>query len=114
MTLSRIIDTRSRKDMIMLPCIISQDIVKYFHEVKGFSLEEIANIISASKKDVESILKGLSTFTAKNIKSLIKKQDNSIIKLLVDACPENHLPEKLKKNVALYKHIQKVKRKKSK
>ncbi len=98
----------------MLPCVISQDIVKYLHEVKGFSLEEIADIISMSVINVRLILKGVSTFSAKNIVSLIEKQDKSIIGLLSEACPENHLPEKLKKNVVLYKHIQEVKRKKSK
>ena len=95
----------------MLPCMISQDIVKYFHEVKGFSLEEIANIISMSTKDVENALQGSLTFTVDNVKSLIKKQDESIIAILANACPENHLPDNLKKNVVLYKHVQKVKKK---
>lgn len=98
----------------MLPCVISQDIVKYLHEVKGFSLEEIADITSMSIINVTSILKGISTFSAKNITSLIEKQDKTIIELLSEACDENHLTDKLKKNVALYKHIQEVKKKRSK
>ena len=98
----------------MLPCVISQDIVKYLHEVKGFSLEEIADITSMSLLNVKSILKGVSTFSAKNIASLIEKQDKSIIELLYEACDEKHLPAKLKEKVALYKHIQEVKRKRLK
>lgn len=98
----------------MLPCVISQDIVKYLHEVKGFSLEEIADITSISTKDVEFILKGSKTFSAENIKSLIEKYDETMISLLANACPENHLPEKLQKNVSFYKHIQKVKMKRPK
>ena len=111
MTLSRVIGSRQWKEIVMLPCVISQDIVKYLHEVKGFSLEEIADITSLSIKDVEFILKGLKTFTPANIKSLIEKQDETMISLLSRACPEDHLPDKLKKNVSFYKHIQKVKRK---
>ena len=95
----------------MLPCVISQDIVKYLHEVKGFSLEEIADIASVSTKDIEFIQKGSNTFSAENIKSLIEKYDETMIALLSGACPESHLPEKLKKNIVLYKHIQKVKMK---
>lgn len=95
----------------MLPRVISQDIVKYFHEINGFSIEEIADIISMSTKDVELILKGAKTFSAENIKSITEKQDKSIIAILSEACPEDHLPDRLKKNVFLYKHIQQVKKK---
>lgn len=95
----------------MLPCFVSQDIVKYLHEIKGFSLDEIADITSASIKEIELILKGSQTFSVENIKSLIKKQDTSIIAILSEACPEKHLPENLRKNVSFYKHIQEVKRK---
>ena len=95
----------------MLPCVISQDIVKYFHEIKGFSLEEIADITSMSIKDIELVLKGSKTFSASNIKSITEKYDETMIALLANACPENHLPDKLKKNVSLYKHLQKVKKK---
>lgn len=113
MTLSRVNGSR-RKRVIMLPCVISQDIVKYLHEVKGFSLEEIADITSMSTKDIESILKGSKTFSAENIKSLIENYDETIISILAHACPENHLPKKLQKNVSFYKHIQKVKMKRPK
>lgn len=98
----------------MLPCVISQDIVKYLHKVKGFSLEEIADITSMSVKDANNVLNGSGTFSTENIKSLIDKQDKTIISILSEACPEKHLPENLKKNVVLYKHIQEVKRKNQK
>lgn len=95
----------------MLPRVISQDIVKYFHEINGFSIEEIADITSMSIEDIELILKGSRTFSARNIQSLIEKQDKTIISILSEACSENHLPDKLKKNVIFYKHIQDVKKK---
>ena len=98
----------------MLPCVISQDIVKYLHEVKGFSLEEIADIISMPIEDIELVLKRSKTFSAENLKSLIEKQDETLIEVLANACPEEHLPEKLQKKVFLYKHIQKVKKKRPK
>ena len=98
----------------MLPRVISQDIVKYLHEVKGFSIEEIANIVSMPVSNIKLILKGLDTFSCENIKSLIEKQKISVISILSEACPEEHLPEKLQKNVILYKHVQKVKQKKVK
>jgi hypothetical protein len=98
----------------MLPCIISQDVVKHLHKVKGFSVEEIADIISASVEKVKHILQGNSTFNQDNIVSLIDKYDKPIISILAEACPEDHLPENLRSNVSLYKHIQKVKRKRRK
>jgi len=98
----------------MLPCIISQDIVKYFHEIKGFSPEEIADIISASPEDVKKILQGYSTFNQDNIASIMNKYDKPIIAILSEACPEGHLPENLLSKVRLYKHLQEVKRKKRK
>ena len=110
MILSRVIGSHQRR-AVMLPCIISQGIVKYLHEVKGFSLEEIANITSMSVKDIELILKGSKTFSPKNIKSLIEKYDETMISVLSEACSEEHLPDKLKKNVILYKHLQQVKKK---
>ena len=95
----------------MLPCVISKDIVKYLHEVKGFSLEEIADITSMSIKDVDLILKGSRTFNQENIKSILEKQDESMIAILANACQEKDLPEKLQKHVSFYKHVQKVKKK---
>lgn len=95
----------------MLPCVISQDIVKYLHEVKGFSLEEIASITSLSEKDIQNIHNGFQTFTAENIKSIVESQNETIIKLLAEACLDEHLPQKLKEHVSFYKHIQKVKQK---
>ncbi len=113
MTLSRVIGPR-RKETVMLPCVISQDIVKYLHEIKGFSLEEIASITSMPIKDIEFILKGSKTFSPEHIKSIVEKQDESMIEILARACQENHLPDKLKKNVILYKHLQEVKKKRRK
>ena len=95
----------------MLPCIISQDIVEYLHAIKGFSIEEIADITSIKVKDVEQIRKGLRTFSSNNLKSLETKQTMSLIAIILESCPEKHLPDKLLKNVSLYKHLQKVKSK---
>jgi hypothetical protein len=98
----------------MLPYIISQDIVKYFHEIQNLSIEEIADITSASPSDVKKILKGSHTFNSNNIASIIEKTDKQIISILSKACPESHLTDSLRKNVILYKHIQEVKRKNQK
>ena len=92
--------------------MISQDIVKYLHEVEGFSLEEIADISSLSIDDVHLIMNGSKTFNSSNITSIIEKQDKTIISILAAACPESHLPEKLQKHVSFYKHVQEVKKKK--
>jgi hypothetical protein len=113
MTLTRQIGSR-RKRAIMLPWIISQDVVKYLHEVKGFSVEEIADIISTPVKNIKKILQGNSTFNQDNIISLIDKYDKPIIAILAEACPEGHLPENLRSKVSLYKHIQELKRKRRK
>lgn len=98
----------------MLPYVISQDIVKYLHEIEGFSIEEIADIIDMSARNVKNTLKGYHTFSQHNLQSLIKKHDKSIISILSEACPENHLPEKLRKKIILYKHLQKVKKSRKK
>lgn len=98
----------------MLPYVISQDIVKYLHEVEGFSLEEIANISSLSSNDIQLIIDGSKTFQPINIQSIIEKQKKTIISILAEACPESHLPEKLKSHVSFYKHIQAVKKKRAK
>ena len=94
----------------MLPCFISKDIVIYLHEIKGFSLDEIANITSSSTEKIELILKGSKSFSCENIKSLIEKQDTSTIELLSEACPIEHLPEKIQKKISFYKYILKIKR----
>ena len=94
----------------MLPYIISQDIVKYLHKIDGFSVEEIADITSMSIKNVDNTLNGLYTFTQHNIKSLVTNYNKTIIEILAKACPESHLPKKLKKNVTLYKHVKKIKK----
>ena len=98
----------------MLPYVISQDIVKYLHEIEGFSIEEIADIIDMSARNVKKTLRGHHNLSQPNIQSLIKKHDKSIISILSEACQENHLPEKLRGKVVLYKHLQKVKRSRKK
>ena len=84
MTLTRVIGSRGKEENLMLPCIISQDIVKYLHEVKGFSLEEIADITSMPVQDVKNILKGSRTFSVKNIKSLKRyHKDKTVWQMLL-------------------------------
>jgi len=64
---------------------------------------------------VQGITKGINTLNQASIGSLIEKSDEPMIAILSKACPESHiktyLPEKLSKNIMLYKHIQKVKKK---
>jgi len=97
----------------MFPCVLSQNIVKYLHEIKGFSIEEIAHIASMSKKEIQNITIGIRTFSLKNIESLIKNQDTPIIEILAESCDESQLPEPLKEKVIFYKHVQDVKKKKN-
>ena len=91
----------------MLPCVISQDIVKYLHEIKGFSLEEIADAILLDVEEVESILDGKGSFKPDNITAIIQNIKISMLHLISEACPESHLDGRLKENVIFYKKIKK-------
>lgn len=111
MTQNRISGSRLQKGKTVISRLISQDIIYYLHEVEGFSIEEIANIISMSVINVKSIQKGFQVLSQKNIESLQQKYNKPIIELIANACHQSHLPEKLRENVFFFKHMQKLKKK---
>tara|TARA_Y100000310_G_C20701199_1_gene830037 strand:- start:1491 stop:1769 length:279 start_codon:yes stop_codon:yes gene_type:complete len=85
--------------------VLSSHLVDYFIHRKGYSEEEVANVLSASKTRVNNILAQKTPLTNDEVEILVKESNLSFLAFIFTAVPEKDLPEKLKILKKLYKHV---------
>lgn len=84
---------------------ISSDILIYLKQVKGYSIEEMANATGSSTIHIDNIINNKSLFTAENINFYLKFSNTSFWKFAYDAIPLDHLNEKSRKKIKICKEL---------
>ena len=84
---------------------ISSDILIYLKQVKGYSIEEMANATGSSIIHINNIINSKSLFTAKNINFYLKFANISFWKFAYKAISLEHLNEKSRKKMKICKEL---------
>ena len=96
----------------MISAAISQGIVRYLFEKKGYSFEQIASALDLSEHEVKKVDKGKQLLSAENLYSVLKHLDMKFYEFALEAINLKHLPEQVRNNILLCQHLSDLKKKK--
>ena len=91
---------------------ISTDIIKYLQRKKGFSVNDIAKLMSTSPAHIHEIINKKTHLNSNDVKSYLKAQNIRFWELASEAIPMNHLPSQTKKKILVCKELTKYIKKK--
>lgn len=105
-----------KKDAIVISKVISRDIVNYLLIKKGYSQNELVDLMDITTEKIDSILHNKDKLAPYNIISFTKKTDIKFWQIIYEGIPQEHyhfLPEKAIQRSILCKQLSDaIKRKK--
>jgi len=81
--------------------MISIDIIKFLQ--KNYTNQYIASSMDISELDIDEILQGKKTLLSNHLINFEKNANYPLYPLLIEAIPEEHLPDNMKKKIKAYK-----------
>ena len=78
--------------------MVSIDIINFLKQ-KGYSDNEIAQMIGTSTSFINDIFEKKSTLSEEHLIAIKNKTNTSLTQLIIEAVPEKHLPNNFKKRL---------------
>ena len=92
---------------------LTQDILKYFIEIKKMSTEQIAECTGSSVDCVKNIIDKKDSFTGTHILNYLDYSHLKFFEFVTASIPLEHLPKDLSEKIIFYEEIkQKIQQKK--
>lgn len=96
----------------MISPILSQDIVKYLTQTKGYSVEKVAQMMGVEDSVIAGVLKKKVSLQREHIDKYLAEEGLHFWELAFAAIPKQHLSEKAYKRIMLCKQLsEKIRRK---
>ena len=70
---------------------------------KDYTNQDIASSMNISESDIDEILQGKKTLLPNHLIDFEKNANYPLYSLLIEAVPEEHLPENMKAKIKIYK-----------
>ena len=84
---------------------ISTDIIVYLQKKKGQSVNDIATSMSTSPEFIQFVIEEKLKFTTEHINTYLKNKDIKFWEFAIEAIPIDHIPEKSRKKMMIYKQM---------